>query len=98
VFGGVDAQIGSLGKVLAEQWTTPLLRQYFRKGADLSTVEQAEVRFAADEINGRPRAVLDWDSATARFASLQTVAALQTKAVSDGTEKPARLPKTGDIQ
>ena len=63
-----------------------LLRQYFRKGADLSTVEQAEVRFAADEINGRPRAVLDWDSATARFASLQTVAALQTKAVSDGTE------------
>ncbi|MDQ0678729.1 IS30 family transposase [Arthrobacter pascens] len=53
-----------------------LLRQYFRKGADLSTVEQAEVRFAADEINGRPRAVLDWDSATARFASLQTVAAL----------------------
>jgi IS30 family transposase len=30
-----------------------LLRQYFRKGADLSTVEPAEVRFAADEINGR---------------------------------------------
>ncbi len=54
-----------------------LLRQYFRKGADLSTVEQAEVRFAADEINGRPRAVLNWDSAAVRFASL-TVAALQT--------------------
>jgi IS30 family transposase len=54
-----------------------LLRQYFRKGADLSTVEQAEVRFAADEINGRPRTVLNWDSAAARIASL-TVAALQT--------------------
>ncbi|WP_427135770.1 IS30 family transposase [Pseudarthrobacter sp. S9] len=59
-----------------------LLRQYFRKGADLSAVEQAEVRFAADEINGRPRAVLGWDSATVRFASLQAVAALQDTAVS----------------
>ncbi len=54
-----------------------LLRQYFRKGADLSAAEQAEVRFAADEINGRPRAVLGWDSATVRFPSLQAVAALQ---------------------
>lgn len=59
-----------------------LLRQYFRKGADLSAVEPAEVRFAADEINGRPRAVLGWDSATVRFASLQTVAALHDTAVS----------------
>jgi IS30 family transposase len=73
-----------------------LLRQYFRKGADLSTVEQAEVRFAADEINGRPRAVLDWDSAAARFASLQTVATRQTKAVSDGAENTSRLPTAGD--
>jgi hypothetical protein len=72
-----------------------LLRQYFRKGADLSTIEQAEVGFAADEINGRPRAVLDWDSAAARFASL-TVAALHTKAVSIGTGKTALLPTTGD--
>lgn len=53
-----------------------LLRQYFRKGTDLSAVEQAEVRFAADEINGRPRAFLVWDSATARFAALEAVAAL----------------------
>jgi hypothetical protein len=64
--------------------------------ADRSTVEQAEVRFAVDEINGRPRAVLDWDSAAARFASLQTVAVLQTKAVSDGTENTALLPTAGD--
>jgi hypothetical protein len=73
-----------------------LLRQYFRKGADLSTVEQAEVHFAADEINGRPRAVLDWDSATARFASLQAVAALRTKAVPDGILGTVPLPTTGD--
>jgi IS30 family transposase len=42
--------------------TIPLLRQYLRKGADLSTVEQAEVRFAADEINGRPRVAPTMDS------------------------------------
>lgn len=52
-----------------------LLRQYFRKGDDLSTVEPADVLFAADEINSRPRAVLDWASATARFAVYQAAAA-----------------------
>jgi hypothetical protein len=73
-----------------------LLRHDFPNGADLSTVEQAEVRSAADEINGRPRAVLDWDSAAARFASIQTVAALQTMAVSDRAENTARLSTNGD--
>ena len=73
-----------------------LLRQYFRKGADLSTAEQAEVRFAAGEINGRPRAVLGWDSAAARFASLQTIAALPPKAVPDGAVGTLPLPRTGD--
>ncbi|MEC3853186.1 IS30 family transposase [Paenarthrobacter ureafaciens] len=48
--------------------TNGLLRQYFRKGDDLSTVDPYEVHFAADEINGRPRAVLDWSSAADRFA------------------------------
>ena len=57
-----------------------LLRQYFRKGTDLSAVEQADVSFAADEINGRPRAVLAWDSATIRFAGLESLAALQATA------------------
>jgi hypothetical protein len=55
--------------------TTPLLRQYFRKGDDLSTVEPADVLFAAQEINGRPRAVLDWSSAAARFAVYHAAAA-----------------------
>lgn len=73
-----------------------LLRQYFRKGADLSTVEQAEVRFAADEINGRPRAVLDWDSAAARFAFLQAVASLQPKAFPGDTVGFVPLPTHGD--
>ncbi|CAM3090737.1 Integrase core domain protein [Arthrobacter ulcerisalmonis] len=73
-----------------------LLRQYFRKGADLSTVEQAEVRFAADEINSRPRAVLGWDSATVRFTSLQTLAALQDTAGSTVAKGTVPLPTTGD--
>ncbi|WP_171046585.1 IS30 family transposase [Pseudarthrobacter sp. NamE5] len=45
-----------------------LLRQYFRKGDDLSAVEPAHVLFAAEKINSRPRAVLNWSSASARFA------------------------------
>ena len=52
-----------------------LLRQYFRKGDDLSTVEPADVLFAAQEINGRPMAVLDWSSAAARFAVYHAAAA-----------------------
>lgn len=47
--------------------TNGLLRQYFRKGADLSTLDPSEVHFAAEEINSRPRAVLDWSSAAAIF-------------------------------
>lgn len=52
-----------------------LLRQYFRKGDDLSAVEPADVLFATEEINSRPRAVLDWSSATARFAIYHATAA-----------------------
>ncbi|MDQ0691310.1 hypothetical protein QF047_002270 [Arthrobacter sp. W4I7] len=65
-------------------------------------LEQAEVRFAADEINGRPRAVLNWDSAAARFASFKTIAALQSRLPTDNSvglstatatkELPHRLP------
>jgi IS30 family transposase len=72
-----------------------LLRQYFRKGADLSTVEQAEVRFAADEINGRPRAVLGWDSATIRFRSLHAAATRQDTEGCAVTEGKVSLPKKG---
>lgn len=74
---------------------TGLLRQYFRKGVDLSTVEPADVRFAADEINGRPRAVLAWDSATVRFASLEADAALHDSAGLGATEGTLPLPTTG---
>ncbi len=51
-----------------------LLRQYFRKGDDLSVVEPLDVLFAAQEINGRPRAVLDWSSASAKFEAYHAAA------------------------
>jgi IS30 family transposase len=57
-----------------------LLRQYFRKGDDLSAVEPADVLFAAQEINSRPRAVLDWSSAAGRFAVYHAAAAQETDA------------------
>lgn len=68
-----------------------LLRQYFRKGDDLSAVEPADVLFAADEINSRPRAVLDWSSATARFAVYHAAATTSDPRSSSGEEAPAVL-------
>ncbi|MGJ3192293.1 IS30 family transposase [Paenarthrobacter sp. FR1] len=55
-----------------------LLRQYFLKGADLGLLEAGEVFLVADEINSRPRAVLDWGTATACFG----------RHVSAATEQP----------
>ncbi|TLM83276.1 IS30 family transposase [Pseudarthrobacter sp. NamE2] len=65
------------------------LRQYFRKGDDLSTLEPADVLFAAEEINSRPRAVLDWSSATARFAAHHTAAATRGRRSSRSTPAAA---------
>jgi len=82
--------------------TTPLLRQYFPKGLDLNNVEATDLRKAVDDINDRPRAVLEWASAATTFASLQAAAALQLASVSTPTwplpnQVPlVPLPTTGD--
>jgi IS30 family transposase len=54
--------------------TNGLLRDYFPKGTDLSTISPAELRRVADELNNRPRKTLDW----ARPASLITDVAIRT--------------------
>ncbi len=47
-----------------------LLRQYFPRGVDLSQHTADELRAVADELNGRPRKALDWDTPTERIAAL----------------------------
>lgn len=83
----------------SNQNTNGLLRQYFRKGHDLSTVEPADVLLATEEINSRPRAVLDWSSASAKFASYHAAAAklddtARVQAVTEPAGTSTLHPKT----
>ena len=50
--------------------TNGLLRQYFPKGRGLSRVTDAELRAAADGLNGRPRETLDWNTPSEMLAEL----------------------------
>ena len=52
--------------------TNGLLRQYFPKGMDLSTLTQAEIDHVADELNDRPRETLHWRSPAEAFTQLET--------------------------
>ena len=45
-----------------------LLRQYFRKGTDLSGYNQARLDEIAAELNGRPRQTLAWRTPSEAFA------------------------------
>lgn len=42
--------------------TNGLIRQYFPKGTDFNKVSRYEIKKAQDELNGRPRKVLNWDT------------------------------------
>jgi IS30 family transposase len=50
--------------------TNGLLRQYFPRGTDLSQHTPEQLQAIADELNGRPRKALGWDSPTERIAAL----------------------------
>jgi IS30 family transposase len=50
--------------------TNGLLRQYFPKGFDFSTVTEAELDAVADELNGRPRKRLEFANPTERLSEL----------------------------
>jgi IS30 family transposase len=50
--------------------TNGLLRQYFPKGQDLALVTSERLCEVADELNGRPRKALDWDTPAERMTAL----------------------------
>lgn len=50
--------------------TNGLLRQYFPKGSDLSRFSAAHIEEVANELNDRPRKVLNWETPAERLSAL----------------------------
>jgi IS30 family transposase len=50
--------------------TNGLLRQYLPKRTDLRAHSAHDLAVVADELNARPRKILDWDTPAERLAAL----------------------------
>lgn len=50
--------------------TNGLIRQYFPKGTDFNKVSIEEIKFAQNELNERPRKVLNWETPKETFKKL----------------------------
>ena len=64
------ADAGSPWQRGSNENTNGLLRQYFPKGTDLAAHSVEDLLTVSDELNGRPRKSLDWDTPSERMAAL----------------------------